>query len=82
MARSLRSISSPTPAVIVTNPKSRRCATATASSASPLRNPAAPNGEPPVDVHLLLTRYYDPGRVAKGEMLAVDDVKEIDPLLG
>jgi len=39
--------------------------------------------EPPVDVHLLLTRY-DPGRVVKGEMLAVEDVKEIlsIPLLG
>jgi septum site-determining protein MinD len=43
----------------------------------------AERNEPPVDVHLLLTRY-DPARVTKGEMLAVEDVKEIlsIPLLG
>jgi septum site-determining protein MinD len=43
----------------------------------------AERNEPPVEVHLLLTRY-DAARVAKGEMLAVDDVKEIlsIPLLG
>jgi septum site-determining protein MinD len=43
----------------------------------------AERNESPVDVHLLLTRY-DPARVAKGEMLAVEDVKEIlsIPLLG
>jgi septum site-determining protein MinD len=37
----------------------------------------------PVDVHLLLTRYA-PDRVTRGEMLAVEDVKEIlsIPLLG
>ena len=37
----------------------------------------------PVAIHLLLTRY-SPERVAKGEMLAIDDVKEIlsIPLLG
>ena len=47
------------------------------------RSRRAERNEPPVDVHLLLTRY-DPVRVAKGEMLAVDDVKEIlsIPLLG
>lgn len=40
-------------------------------------------GEAPVAAHLLLTRY-DPARVAKGEMLKVDDVLEIlaIPLLG
>ncbi|MBA4697046.1 MAG: septum site-determining protein MinD [Legionella sp.] len=40
-------------------------------------------GEPPVKEHLLLTRY-DPIRVDKGEMLSVDDVKEIlaIPLIG
>jgi septum site-determining protein MinD len=37
----------------------------------------------PVAIHLLLTRY-SPERVEKGEMLAIDDVKEIlsIPLLG
>lgn len=40
-------------------------------------------GEEPVSEHLLLTRY-NPTRVASGEMLSVDDVKEIlaIPLLG
>jgi septum site-determining protein MinD len=39
--------------------------------------------EKPVEEHLLLTRY-SPGRVKKGEMLSVEDVKEIlsVPLLG
>lgn len=39
--------------------------------------------QPPVQEHLLLTRY-DPERVEKGEMLSVDDVKEIlaIPLIG
>jgi septum site-determining protein MinD len=39
--------------------------------------------EKPVEEHLLLTRY-SPERVARGEMLSVDDVKEIlsVPLLG
>jgi septum site-determining protein MinD len=43
----------------------------------------AERNEPPVKAHLLLTRY-DPARVAKGEMLKVDDVLEIlaIPLLG
>jgi septum site-determining protein MinD len=47
------------------------------------RSRRAERNEPPVDIHLLLTRY-DPGRVAKGEMLTVEDVKEIlsIPLLG
>ena len=43
----------------------------------------AERGEPKVKEHLVLTRY-NPLRVAKGEMLSVDDVKEIlaIPLLG
>ena len=43
----------------------------------------AENNMDPVEVHLLLTRY-SPERVEKGEMLAIDDVKEIlsIPLLG
>jgi septum site-determining protein MinD len=43
----------------------------------------AEKGESPVKTHLLLTRY-DPVRVAKGEMLKVEDVLEIlsIPLLG
>jgi len=43
----------------------------------------AENGEGRVKEHLVLTRY-NPLRVAKGEMLSVDDVKEIlaIPLLG
>jgi septum site-determining protein MinD len=43
----------------------------------------AENNEEPVAVHLLLTRY-SPDRVEKGEMLTIDDVKEIlsIPLLG
>lgn len=43
----------------------------------------AVNGQEPVREHLLLTRY-EPTRVEKGEMLSVDDVKEIlaIPLLG
>ncbi len=47
------------------------------------RSRRAERNEPPVDIHLLLSRY-DPDRVAKGEMLTVDDVKEIlsIPLLG
>lgn len=36
----------------------------------------AANGEPRVREHLLLTRY-SPARVSAGEMLSVDDVKEI-----
>ncbi|KTD50621.1 septum site-determining protein MinD [Legionella sp. MW5194] len=41
------------------------------------------NNEAPVQEHLLLTRY-DPERVEKGEMLSVEDVKEIlaIPLIG
>ena len=41
------------------------------------------NNEPPIQEHLLLTRY-DPERVEKGEMLSVEDVKEIlaIPLIG
>lgn len=40
-------------------------------------------GKEPIQEHLLLTRY-DPERVSKGEMLSVDDVKEIlaIPLIG
>ena len=47
------------------------------------RSRRAERSEPPVDIHLLLTRY-DPDRVARGEMLTVEDVKEIlsIPLLG
>lgn len=43
----------------------------------------AERGEAPVIAHLLLTRY-DPARVARGEMLNIDDVLEIlaIPLLG
>ena len=43
----------------------------------------AENNMEPVEVHLLLTRY-SPERVEKGEMLAIEDVKEIlsIPLLG
>ena len=43
----------------------------------------AERGEEAVKQHLLLTRY-DPARVAKGEMLKVEDVLEIlaIPLLG
>ncbi|MCW3481168.1 septum site-determining protein MinD [Neisseriaceae bacterium JH1-16] len=43
----------------------------------------AENGESPVKEHLLITRYA-PSRVEKGEMLSVDDVKEIlrVPLIG
>jgi septum site-determining protein MinD len=71
-------------AIIVTNPEvssvrdSDRIIGILAS-----RSRRAERNEPPVDVHLLLTRY-DPARVTKGEMLAVDDVKEIlsIPLLG
>jgi septum site-determining protein MinD len=47
------------------------------------RSRRAERNEPPVETSLLLTRY-DPARVARGEMLTVDDVKEIlsIPLLG
>ena len=47
------------------------------------RSRRAERNEPPVELNLLLTRY-DPGRVVRGEMLTVDDVKEIlsIPLLG
>ena len=43
----------------------------------------AERNESPVEVHLLLTRY-SPERVGKGEMLSVEDVREIlsIPLLG
>jgi septum site-determining protein MinD len=43
----------------------------------------AENGDSPVKEHLLITRYA-PSRVEKGEMLSVDDVKEIlrVPLIG
>jgi septum site-determining protein MinD len=41
------------------------------------------NGETPIKEHLLITRY-DPERVERGEMLSVEDVKEIlaIPLIG
>lgn len=43
----------------------------------------AERGETPVKEHLLITRY-SPARVEKGEMLSVDDIKEIlrIPLIG
>jgi septum site-determining protein MinD len=43
----------------------------------------AEEGKEPVKEHLLITRYA-PGRVDKGEMLSVDDIKEIlrVPLIG
>jgi septum site-determining protein MinD len=71
-------------AIIVTNPEvssvrdSDRIIGILAS-----RSRRAERNEPPVELHLLLTRY-DPPRVAKGEMLTVEDVKEIlsIPLLG
>src|SRR6266496_3557654 len=71
-------------AIIVTNPEvssvrdSDRIIGILAS-----RSRRAERNEPPVELNLLLT-HYDPGRVAKGEMLTVDDVKEIlsIPLLG
>src|ERR1700722_12363477 len=71
-------------AIIVTNPEvpsvrdSDRIIGILAS-----RSRRAERNEPPVGVNLLLTRY-DPARATKGEMLGVDDVKEIlsIPLLG
>ena len=71
-------------AIIVTNPEvssvrdSDRIIGILAS-----RSRRAERNEPPVELNLLLTRY-DPGRVAKGEMLTVEDVGEIlsIPLLG
>jgi septum site-determining protein MinD len=47
------------------------------------RSRRAERNDPPVEIQLLLTRY-DPGRVARGEMLTVEDVGEIlsIPLLG
>jgi len=71
-------------AVIVTNPEvssvrdSDRIIGILAS-----RSRRAERNEAPVELNLLLTRY-DPGRVSRGEMLTVEDVKEIlsIPLLG
>jgi septum site-determining protein MinD len=71
-------------AIIVTNPEvssvrdSDRIIGILAS-----RSRRAERNEPAVELNLLLTRY-DPGRVTKGEMLTVEDVKEIlsIPLLG
>jgi septum site-determining protein MinD len=71
-------------AIIVTNPEvssvrdSDRIIGILAS-----RSRRAERNEPPVELNLLLTRY-DPARVSKGEMLTVEDVKEIlsIPLLG
>jgi septum site-determining protein MinD len=71
-------------AVIVTNPEvssvrdSDRIIGILAS-----RSRRAERNESAVELNLLLTRY-DPGRVSRGEMLTVDDVKEIlsIPLLG
>lgn len=71
-------------AIIVTNPEvssvrdSDRIIGILAS-----RSRRAERSESPVELNLLLTRY-DPSRVAKGEMLTVEDVKEIlsIPLLG
>jgi septum site-determining protein MinD len=64
-------------AIIVTNPEvssvrdSDRIIGILAS-----RSSRAERNEPPVETNLLLTRY-DPARVAKGEMLTVEDVQEI-----
>jgi septum site-determining protein MinD len=71
-------------AIIVTNPEvssvrdSDRIIGILAS-----RSRRAERNEPAVELNLLLTRY-DPARVTKGEMLTVEDVKEIlsIPLLG
>src|SRR5436305_10996769 len=71
-------------AIIVTNPEvssvrdSDRIIGILAS-----RSRRAERNEPPVETNLLLTRY-DPARVARGEMLTVEDVQEIlsIPLLG
>ena len=71
-------------AIIVTNPEvssvrdSDRIIGILAS-----RSRRAERNEPPVETNLLLTRY-DPARVARGEMLTVEDVQEIlsVPLLG
>lgn len=71
-------------AVIVTNPEvssvrdSDRIIGMLAS-----KSRRAEQNEEPVQVHLLLTRY-SPDRVARGEMLSVEDVREIlsVPLLG
>src|SRR6266446_3939568 len=71
-------------AIIVTNPEvssvrdSDRIIGILAS-----RSRRAERNEPPVELNLLLTRY-DTSRVTKGEMLTVEDVKEIlsIPLLG
>jgi septum site-determining protein MinD len=71
-------------AVIVTNPEvssvrdSDRIIGILAS-----KSRRAEKGEKPVEEHLLLTRY-SPERVSRGEMLSVEDVKEIlsVPLLG
>jgi septum site-determining protein MinD len=71
-------------AIIVTNPEvssvrdSDRIIGMLAS-----RSRRAERNEPPVGEHLLLTRYA-PDRVRRGEMLSVDDVKEIlsVPILG
>lgn len=47
------------------------------------RSKRAEDGEEPVKEHMLLTRY-SPDRVVRGEMLSLDDVKEIlaIPVLG
>jgi septum site-determining protein MinD len=50
--------------------------TRTACSACWPASPARRKGEEPIKEHLLLTRY-NPERVSKGEMLGVEDVKEI-----
>ena len=71
-------------AIIVTNPEvssvrdSDRIIGILAS-----RSRRAERNEAPVELNLLLTRY-DPARVARGEMLTVEDVQEIlsIPLLG
>lgn len=43
----------------------------------------AENNEPPIQEHLLVTRY-DPARVGRGDMLSIEDVEEIlaSPLIG
>ena len=58
-------------------PKSPRCATRIASSACSPARPSAPSRATAASKeHLLLTRY-SPRRVATGEMMSVEDVKEI-----
>ena len=64
-------------AIVVTNPKSRPCATPTASWASlAAKSKRAVEGNEPVKEFLLLTRY-NPKRVVDGEMLSLTDIEDI-----